>query len=1378
MNKRIIGFTLLMFIALPLGACSNNNFGHTHTWSKYYDNGDGTHTRRCLTDINHTETGPHKFTLDSVLTDATEVAPGKERYECTLCGATEVRVTPPTGNFVFDQKVVDSKYLYERCSEHSAIYYMSSKEGAYGNPDYLFEYSDLGDGYTEVESIKSDGSQYIDTGIVNTSGYTTSINNMNNSNRIPSAYQAVEYIEATGKQYIDLDITPTGLYTIEGTVETTSTTTGAIYCARGKGADDSSWTLFVNINNKDNNCRYDYGSSQKTLSYFKKGSKTSFKSTKGSLYVDDVLAYSVTSSNFVAGNRLKLFASYHSGFSSNIGNYFNGKIYSLNIQDENKQDIYQFTPCYEKSSGATGLYDSIGSKFYKSKTSTNFLKGSDVEFNNLSRLPEEYQEVEYIQSTGEQWIDTGCKFTTDNIEVDFKVSININDVHDLTFFGSHDTSYNYDCAIYHADTYGTGVFRHWIGSSKNLLPLTYADGVNDVKLSMKNGSFTCVLNGATSSAEYTDSCVTGENIYLFGLHRFDTIIERAHGYKLYSFKLTDNEVLVRDYVPCYQKASGVIGLYDLVTKQFFTNNGEGVFLKGNAIEDGLNILPSNYQQVEYIESTGTQYIDTGVCWQNGTSLTYESTVQFASSETTKGSGHHRCTISCNDGKLRVALVNSNASATEKHTAKVVWPSGNCDSTLTYTSYVDNASIGTYSVQHLDDYRPYFLFACTGWSTESGNPPYSYEKMKIYDTKFWRGDTIIRNFVPCYRVEDGEIGLYDLVNDTFYTNQGTGTFLKGLEVNGRTSSTIPNEYQKVDYIEAIGEQWIDLGLRFNPEVDDFECTFQASVADQNGMILGTQVYASGYLWLYHYNAGGHIDIYAKEGANQRGLTGIPTDTNKHTAEYKNKKYSIDGVEYGSYNVSLEDGSVNTFMFGTGEAERPYGYKGKVFGCKMWHEGSLTKEFIPCYRKSDGVVGLFERISGTFLTNSGNGGFLKGPNSDGSYYEDFSDIEEHQLPEGYHQLAYVRSYGSQTIATGVIGNAKLEIDGVFSNVGKAQTMGYGSEGTQFFGIDKNGKYVGTSVLVGNKDHIVWDSGETDSQTISLSVNGNLLKSIALETTISDQELKLFSSGNSNRCYMKFYQAKIYQGGQLVRHYIPAKMIYTGDIGLYDLVGQKFYLTTTGTNFEQGSDMDLPVDTDNINMFVSRFSNEKILQTTTIKNYKVYDFNNNLVRDFVPCIRNNDGKGGFYDVIEKKFYESQIGNDFTYGKKVGHHFDAGQVTQDATYCIDGVLEYTCSICGRKVHEKVAHTAYKVEFKIPDYIQGIKIFSEVDPRQYEMSLIGYTRNVNTYNYSKSNTYIMFEVLTDRDINIKTTSGEIEHVEGNIYRIKKIVHDTVVVIS
>ena len=54
-------------------------------------------------------------------------------------------------------------------------------------------------------------------------------------------------------------------------------------------------------------------------------------------------------------------------------------------------------------------------------------------------------------------------------------------------------------------------------------------------------------------------------------------------------------------------------------------------------------------------------------------------------------------------------------------------------------------------------------------------------LKIYYQKIWNNDVLIRNFIPCYRKSDDKPGMYDTVNDTFYTNAGTGEFVVGGDV---------------------------------------------------------------------------------------------------------------------------------------------------------------------------------------------------------------------------------------------------------------------------------------------------------------------------------------------------------------------------------------------------------------------------------------------------------------------------------------------------------------------------------------------------------------------------------------------------------------------
>ena len=73
---------------------------------------------------------------------------------------------------------------------------------------------------------------------------------------------------------------------------------------------------------------------------------------------------------------------------------------------------------------------------------------------------------------------------------------------------------------------------------------------------------------------------TGYNIYLFGLNYTGTMSATGK-FRIYNYKLTKNNSLVRNFVPCYRKSDNVIGMYDIINKTFYTNAGSGTFTKGS-----------------------------------------------------------------------------------------------------------------------------------------------------------------------------------------------------------------------------------------------------------------------------------------------------------------------------------------------------------------------------------------------------------------------------------------------------------------------------------------------------------------------------------------------------------------------------------------------------------------------------------------------------------------------------------------------------------------------------------------------------------------------------------------------------------------------------
>lgn len=80
-------------------------------------------------------------------------------------------------------------------------------------------------------------------------------------------------------------------------------------------------------------------------------------------------------------------------------------------------------------------------------------------------------------------------------------------------------------------------------------------------------------------------------VAIFGYNRADTdtVISKRE-YKLYSARCSRGHEVVREYIPCYRKSDGEVGLYEKFTKQFLTNAGDsGSFTKGpDAAEAATN----------------------------------------------------------------------------------------------------------------------------------------------------------------------------------------------------------------------------------------------------------------------------------------------------------------------------------------------------------------------------------------------------------------------------------------------------------------------------------------------------------------------------------------------------------------------------------------------------------------------------------------------------------------------------------------------------------------------------------------------------------------------------------------------------------------------
>ena len=188
-----------------------------------------------------------------------------------------------------------------------------------------------------------------------------------------------------------------------------------------------------------------------------------------------------------------------------------------------------------------------------------------------SGLPDEYTKLNFIQSSGTQCIDTGFKPNQNTRVVMEAMQLNTSPAYLFGCRGDNNEGYNNRFGV----LYNGSLFRSDYGANNGK---TFPDTITVNNLyTIDQNKNVCKINDAT----VTNTEATFASIYtmlLFGCKEggvntlFSTMI-------LTSCKIYDNDTLIRDYVPC-KNPSNEIGLYDLVTKEFYGNAGTGAFIGG------------------------------------------------------------------------------------------------------------------------------------------------------------------------------------------------------------------------------------------------------------------------------------------------------------------------------------------------------------------------------------------------------------------------------------------------------------------------------------------------------------------------------------------------------------------------------------------------------------------------------------------------------------------------------------------------------------------------------------------------------------------------------------------------------------------------------
>lgn len=188
------------------------------------------------------------------------------------------------------------------------------------------------------------------------------------------------------------------------------------------------------------------------------------------------------------------------------------------------------------------------------------------------------------------------------------------------------------------------------------------------------------------------------------------------------------------------------------------------------------------------------------------------------------------------------------------------------------------------------------------------------------------------------------------------------------------------YMKLSYIESTGTQYINTGYYTNPNTEiyaEFQFTDKDTVqqrffdVEANG--------ATGNYVAFYINGSRKWAFSLTTGTSGTWTsTNVDANTAKHIIRLSNEKLTLDGIDYTNPgNVTqISDYEMRIFANNYADAEAGQFAKVKLSVFKIYEEGVLVHDYVPCYRKSDNAIGLWDAVENVMHENAGTSSFGRG------------------------------------------------------------------------------------------------------------------------------------------------------------------------------------------------------------------------------------------------------------------------------------------------------------------------------------------------------------------------------------------------------------------
>ena len=199
----------------------------------------------------------------------------------------------------------------------------------------------------------------------------------------------------------------------------------------------------------------------------------------------------------------------------------------------------------------------------------------------------------------------------------------------------------------------------------------------------------------------------------------------------------------------------------------------------------FNELPASYTRLEYVQSSGSQYVNTGIssgtnitaeiCWKSLMNAQTESKFVFGTRKAWQQSMlfvSHQCrNDSVSDSGIRYAW-GANAYSTQTFPTDFFAQRLSASEAMLGATKVWTPPSATFANTY-----PMYVFTINN----AGSPSTAYASMQLKWLRICDNGEEVRMFVPVRRNSDSVAGLYDLANSNFYPSASSTALVAGPEI---------------------------------------------------------------------------------------------------------------------------------------------------------------------------------------------------------------------------------------------------------------------------------------------------------------------------------------------------------------------------------------------------------------------------------------------------------------------------------------------------------------------------------------------------------------------------------------------------------------------